>query len=176
MVSDEYFFQQLNTTKIGDNPSLEIQVQSNPVQLQESNKDLLSSVRLVNDATLRSDGGIIPDTIAFKTNTFSDNGQVRILKPERGEIWKILLPVARTIAGSISTTPEYELWIKGSTTNPASLFRIFFFSSTSSAPILTEDANYWAMFQLGFGQELYAEMGSFSATSIEFGVVAGRIR
>ena len=169
-------YDELATVKIGDDNSTAIQQQMRGTNLAESQVSRLESIKLVNDSSLRSDGGIIPDTISFRTNVFTDNAQVRILKPEEGEVWQILLPVARVISGSISTTPEYELWIKGSTTNPSSLFRIFYFASTSSAPILTEDSNYWAMFKLGFGQELYAEMGSFSATDIEFGVVAGRIR
>ena len=176
MVSDDYFYSQLNTKTIEDNDAISLQGLSNPVHLEKENEQLLSSIKLVNDSILRSDGAIIPDTITFKTSIFTDNAQVRVLKPERGEVWKILLPVARTIAGSISTTPAYELWVRGSLESPNELFRIFYFASTSSAPILTEDSNYWGMFQLGFGQELYAEIGSFSATSIEFGVVAGRIR
>ena len=135
----------LNTFKLGDVEAANIQRQTDPIHIEELNRSALEDTKLINDATMRSDGGIIPDTVAIKYHEFDDNGTVTVLEPAKGEIWKVLLPIARTISGSISTTPTYQLWLRQ--TGTSATYRIFYFASTSSAPILTEDANYWANFQ-----------------------------
>ena len=169
------FWDQLNTFKISSNPGTQIQKQSDPIHLEENNQDLLKSVKLVNDATLRSDGGIIPGTMAVKVGSFTDNGQITVIAPGEGEVWRVFLPIAKVISGSVSTTPSYQLWIKDVATSVQ--YRVYYFASTSSSPILTEDAAWdGEQTTIGPGQELIAEVGSFSATNINFGVLAGRVR
>ena len=169
------FWDQLNTFKISSNPGTQIQKQSDPIHLEEDNQDLLKSVKLVNDATLRSDGGIIPGTMAVKVGSFTDNGQITVIAPEAGEVWRVFLPIAKVTSGSVSTTPSYQLWIKDVATSVQ--YRVYYFASTSSSPILTEDAAWdGEQTTIGPGQELIAEVGSFSATNINFGVLAGRVR
>ena len=169
------FWDQLNTFKISSNPGTQIQKQSDPIHLEEDNQDLLKSVKLVNDATLRSDGGIIPGTMAVKVGSFTDNGQITVIAPEEGQIWRVFLPIAKVTSGSVSTTPSYQLFIKDVATSVQ--YRVYYFSSTSSSPILTEDAAWdGEQTTIGPGQELIAEVGSFSATNINFGVLAGRVR
>ena len=169
------FWEQLNTFKISSNPGTQIQKQSDPIHLEEENQDLLKSVKLVNDATLRSDGGIIPGTMAVKVGSFTDNGQITVIAPGEGEVWRVFLPIAKVTSGSVSTTPSYQLWIKDVATSVQ--YRVYYFASTSSSPILTEDAAWdGEQTTIGPGQELIAEVGSFSATNINFGVLAGRVR
>lgn len=166
---------QLNTKTVGDNAASDIQLVSDPVHLQYSNRQSLGDIALVNAAGMRSDGGIIPDTVAFKVHSFSDNGTETIIEPKQGEIWQVLFPVARTTAGSISTTVDYELWLYDVATGTD--FRIFYFGSTSSKPILNEDTSWdGEAFSLGYGTTLRAEIGTFSGTAISFGVLAGRVR
>ena len=81
---------QLNTKTIADNAGTEIQVQSNPVHLQEQNRQDLADIKLINDATLRSDNGLIPGTISLAVANFTDNGTETIVAPVKGEVWKIL--------------------------------------------------------------------------------------
>ena len=169
------FWDQLNTFKISSSPGSQIQKQSDPIHLEEDNEDLLKSVKLVNDAILRSDGGIIPGTMAVKVGSFTDNGQITVIAPEEGEVWRVYLPIAKVTSGSVSTTPSYQLWIKDVATSVQ--YRVYYFASTSSSPILTEDAAWdGEQTTIGPGQELIAEVGSFSATNINFGVLAGRVR
>lgn len=175
MASDDNFYDQLNTKVISDAPATEIQGQSDPVHLQKANKDVLSAIKLVNDATLRSDGGIIPGTIALKVADFTDNEDHTVITPAAGEVWRILMPLAKTTSGSISTTPTYQLWIKDTATSVE--YRVFYYSSSSSSPILNEDLAWdGEAYVIGEGQTLIASMGSFSATNIKFGVLAGRVR
>ena len=169
------FWDQLNTFKISSSPGSQIQKQSDPIHLEEDNEDLLKSVKLVNDAILRSDGGIIPGTMAVKVGSFTDNGQISVIAPGEGEVWRGFLPIAKVTSGSVSTTPSYQLWIKDVATSVQ--YRVYYFASTSSSPILTEDAAWdGEQTTIGPGQELIAEVGSFSATNINFGVLAGRGR
>lgn len=80
---------QLNTKTIADNPGTEIQVQSNPVHLQEQNRQDLSDIKLINDATMR-DGSPIPGTATVVNVQYSDNAYVTIKTPAKGEVFQIL--------------------------------------------------------------------------------------
>lgn len=170
---------QLNTKTLEDGSSAEdINLQSKDVHLQYQNKEVLSDVKLVNDATLRSDGGIIPGTMACKVAEFTDNGTVTVLEPAKGEIWRVFQPLGRLTAGSISTTIAYELWLEDTTgSSTAASYRVFYMASTSSKPILLEDANYFLSdLTIGYGQKLNFEISAFSGTSLVAGVLAGRVR
>ena len=166
---------QLNTKTIADNAGTAIQVQSNPIHLQEQNREDLADIKLINDATLRSDNGLIPGTISLAIANFSDNGTETVVAPAKGEVWRIMMPVAKVTSGSTSTTVTYQLWIKDTATNVE--FRVFYFASSSASPIVNEDASWdGEAYVIGEGQELLAQVGSFSATNIAFGALAGRVR
>ena len=166
---------QLNTKTIADNAGTDIQVQSNPVHLQESNRAELQDIKLINESSLRSDNGIIPGTLSFKVHNFTDNDIVTVIEPAKGEVWRILLPIAKVTAGSVSTTPTYQLWLRDTATSIN--YRIGYYSSTSASPIVNEDLMWdGEAFVLGEGQAIQAQIGSFSATNISFGVLAGRVR
>lgn len=166
---------QLNTKTIADNPGTEIQTQSNPVHFQESNREDLEDIKLINESSLRSDNGIIPGTIAFKVADFTDNEKHTVVAPAKGEVWRILIPIAKVTSGSLTTTPTYQLWLKDTATSIE--YRISYYSSSSSSPMPNEDLAWdGEAFVVGHGQELLAQVGTFSATNISFGVLAGRVR
>lgn len=144
--------------------------------LQGTNDDNFHDLKTVNDASMRTGSDIIPGTLTFATGDFIDNGSDSVLIPKEGEVWRIIMPIAKVVSGSVSTTPTYQFFIKQTSTSTT--YRIYYFSSTSSAPILTEDANYWGSgpIEIGHGSELVAQIGSFSGTLIRFGVYAGRVK
>ena len=178
MASDENIFSNLNPKTLGDVSATEINRTTRDVHIERKNLDALNTTALVNKATFRADGGIIPGTMAFKVAAFDDNGTQTVLEPAVGEIWRVFQPLGRVTSGSTSTTVEYELWLEDDTGSAtATDYRVFYFASTSSKPILLEDANYFlSSLTVGYGQKLNFEIGSFSATEIVAGVLAGRIR
>ena len=139
-------------------------------------EDEMRRLRLLGEVSnTQSQSGPLMGTVSFKTNDFTADATADILTPAEGEIWRIYYPLAKCTAGSISTTPTYQLWLKDNTTAVA--YRIYYFATTSSSPILNEDAS-WDGEQLviGHGMTLQAQIGSFSSTNINFGVTAARIR
>jgi hypothetical protein len=169
-------WEELNTKKISDSPSETIQNQSDPVHIEASNVGVLSSIDLINKATMRADAGIIPDSIEFKVANFDDNQTQTVLEPKKGEIWIVFCPIAKVITGGTTGSVGYQLWIEDTVTGYD--YRVYYYASTSSSPIPVEDAgNYKSqLFQLGYGQRLNAEISDFSATKISWGVLAGRVR
>jgi hypothetical protein len=144
--------------------------------LTQSNDSNFADLKTVNDASFRSGSDIIPGSMTFAVKTFVDNGQETLITPKVGEIWRVIMPIAKVTAGSVSTTIGYEYFLKDTST--AVQYRVFFSGSTSSSPILNEDVSFDGMpyLELGHGMELIAEISSFSATSISFGVYAGRVK
>ena len=101
---------QLNTKTIADNAGTEIQVQSNPVHLQESNRIDLEDIKLINDATMRN-GTPIPGTGQVKQTLVTDGttGHQDVFIPEKGEVWLIsTISVTPTATGSINLSMSLE--------------------------------------------------------------------
>ena len=101
---------QLNTETIADNAGTEIQVQSNPVHLQESNREQLQDIHLINRATLR-DGSPIPGTGQVKQTLITDGttGHQDVFFPEKGEVWLIsTISVKPTATGTINLSMSLE--------------------------------------------------------------------
>ena len=80
---------QLNTKTIADNAGTDIQVQSNPVHLQEQNREDLADIKLINDATMR-DGGFIPGTSQIVRLDMTDNVDYTVFTPSKGEVWALM--------------------------------------------------------------------------------------
>jgi hypothetical protein len=174
-------WEELNTKTISDAPSEEIQAQSDPVHIEASNVGVLSSIDLINKVTMRSDGGLIPETLDITVKEFSDNAEQVILTPKRGEVIQILTPVAKVTLGSTSGNVVYILWIQqlDATGSWGNKYRIAYFATSDSDPILNSmgrSDRADELMCLGYGQRLVAEISSFSASKIEFGVLNGRIR
>ena len=167
-------WEELNTKKIEDSPSEQIQLLSDPVHIEASNVGVLSSIDLINKTPRRADGGIIPDSIEFKVAEFDDNATKTVLEPKKGEVWNSFVPIAKVVSGGTTGSVGYELWIEDISTSVS--YRIYYYASSSSSPIPNQADSLQVGFQLGYGQRLNAEISSFSATKINWGVLAGRIR
>jgi hypothetical protein len=169
-------YAQLRTSQLGTANVSSFDKVVDPVFVNSEYEDEMRRINLVGQASnLQSQSGPLMGTVGFKTNDFSADAIADVLTPAEGEIWRIYYPLAKCTAGSISTTPTYQLWLKNDSTGVA--FRIYYYASSSSSPILNEDAS-WDGEQLviGHGMTLQAQMGSFSSTNITFGVTAARIR
>ena len=80
---------QLNTKTIADNPASEIQTQSNPVHLQDSNRLELQDIKLINDATMRN-GSPIVGTMVMQETTVTDNTGTAMLTCPKGQVLQVL--------------------------------------------------------------------------------------
>jgi len=78
---------QLNTKTIKDFASEDIQRQSNPIHLEESNRQALMDIVLINLAQQR-DGMPIPDQ-GKVVQTTGDNDRIQF-QPNPGECWKLV--------------------------------------------------------------------------------------
>lgn len=80
---------QLNTKKVGDNAASDIQLVSDPVHLQYSNRQTLGDIALVNAASMR-DGLPIPKTGSIEQVTDNDSGAwFEICRPSAGQVWRV---------------------------------------------------------------------------------------
>ena len=81
----------LNATKIGDDPGTIINTQTRNIHLERGNKGLLSDVNLINDATFRSDSGPIPGTMVIdQFSTSIDDDFLEMFEPIEGEVWEFI--------------------------------------------------------------------------------------
>jgi len=169
-------YAQLRTSQLGSADISNFEKVVDPVYVNSEFEDEMRRINLVGQASnLQSQSGPLMGTVSFKTENFTADATKDILIPAQGEIWRVYYPIAKVTAGSVSTTPSYQLWLKDNSTSVA--YRIYYYSSTSSSPILNED-EAWDGEQLviGYGMTLQATVGSFSSTNISFGVTAARIR
>ena len=169
-------YAQLRSSQLGSASVDNFDQVKDPVFINKEWEDEMRRINLVGQAgNLQSQSGPIMGTVGFYTNDFTADAIADVLTPGEGEIWRVYYPLAKCTAGSISTTPTYQLWLKNNPTGVA--FRIYYISSTSSSPILNEDAS-WDGEQLvvGHGMTVQAQIGSFSSTNITFGITAARIR
>ena len=167
-------WEELNTKQVGDAPSEAIQSLSDPVHIEASNVGVLSSIDLINKATMRADGGIIPDTIECKVADYDDNASVSVLVPKKGEVWRVFCPIAKLTAGSTANT-TYQYFIKDTASGRE--YRVYYMANTSASPILTEDRSLSEVWTIGYGQELVCELVTIgTGGKISAGVLAGRVR
>jgi len=130
---------QLNTKTIADNAGTEIQVQSNPVHLQESNRQDLSDIKLINDASMRN-GLFIPNTGNIDEVTISDadSGVKTVLVScEKGEVKQVNLIGGVRSGGSADVTYQMYLRQAGKTD-----LTWFFYRTSDSGILFTGDSNY----------------------------------
>jgi hypothetical protein len=113
---EKRFFQGLNTKKVSDVPSSAIKTLSDPVSLEGQNKEVLQSIVLVNEATMR-DGNHIPATGSIKTGTATESGTRATIdfggtngNPSKGEVWGISAMTIESVAGG-SGDVIYEVFV-----------------------------------------------------------------
>ena len=177
---DEKFFQGLNTVKIEDSTTAtDIQTLSNPVSLENENRDLLKAIKLVNDATLRSDGGPIPASQVLEQTVLANNGsdasdRTVVFTPKKGEVWS--LDLASAIRNGGSGTVVHQIFLAEKATG--NLVRWYYFSTSDGDVIFTSDTN-WPDMPFYFDENFtlqYLWDGGSSITDFTFQVVCHRVR
>ena len=149
---------QLNTKTIADNASTEIQVQSNPVHLEESNRQELKDIKLINDATMRN-GSPIVGTMVMQETTVTDNTNTAMLTCPKGQVLQVINYGYRAVGSSGTLT--FTAFMGGAgqeAVEDQGGIRILYYQSASSTPVINSDADYRALspliidenFQLGF--------------------------
>lgn len=134
MASDKHFYEQLNTFTIEDNPASTIQLLSNPVHYESSNKEVLDAIIQVNQAGLR-DGRAIPATSVIETTTVTDNTRTILFEGSKGEVW--VLNSANAITSGASSA-NYTMYLSDGT----NLLAFFYDSSDDATVFFTDDANW----------------------------------
>ena len=103
-------YRELNTKKVGDAPSSDIDLISKDVHIQQSNQTELLELDLINRVTMR-DGGPIPGTFQVIQKDYSDATTETILTPGNGEVW-LYIGSSRASATIASGSITYRLLIK----------------------------------------------------------------
>jgi len=134
VASDKHFYEQLNTFTIEDNPASTIQLLSNPVHYESSNKEVLDAIIQVNQAGLR-DGRAIPATSVIETTTVTDNTRTILFEGSKGEVW--VLNSANAITSGASSA-NYTMYLSDGT----NLLAFFYDSSDDATVFFTDDANW----------------------------------
>ena len=173
-------YRELNTKKVGDAPSSDIDLISKDIHLQQSNQTDLLELDLINRNTFRSDSGFIPGTVKVYYATYDSDDvgdKIDLIVPNPGEIWRVVCPVAVRTAGS-SDTVTYECFLNyiDDSYPSGTQYRIYLTSNTSSQPILIEDNNPQEWY-FGYNCNLQMELNfSDAAGAYLAGVLAGRVR
>ena len=138
MASDKKFYEQLNTFTIADNPASTVQLLSNPVHYQASNKEVLDAIIQVNRAGMR-DGSPMPGTGTVKQSpTVTDDTRTVAFAPEKGEVWQVQ-SITRS-AGNITGAAPVTLYVYDSVTE--NILQFFYGSSTSGDFMLKDDGTW----------------------------------
>ena len=136
-------WEQLNTKKVGDNAASDIQLVSDPVHLQYSNRQTLGDIALVNAATMR-DGLPIPNTGKIVVHTATDNTVEIVFRPASGEVWAVLGADASTF---------------GTGQNAATLF----LSDGTTDMVIADSSSAGDMNDHGFRTGIYIDYNMFLA-------------
>jgi hypothetical protein len=136
---------QLNTKTLEDGSSAQdINLQSKGVHLQESNKEVLKDVVLVNAAAQR-DGRPIPNTQQVSTTTVTDSNRTVGFAPNEGEVWSVMNITASR--SNITSSSGVTLYIND-TVN--SVLQTFFYGTSSSADFMLDDDGTWDDFVISY--------------------------
>jgi len=98
-VDDESIYSQLTTKTLSTVSATDINTQTGPIHLEKENEKILKSTVLVNDATFRTDGGIIPGTIEVVNVAYDDNQYYTVKEPNAGEVWMVMTAWTFTATG-----------------------------------------------------------------------------
>ena len=141
--------------------------------LQQDNDQNFKDLKTVNDASFRTGNDAIPGTFAFATATFTDNGTDVILTPKAGEVWRLILPIARCT--NITGTISYAFNLQN--TSASTEYQFYFHSSGSGTPRLNEDTAWdgeWI--DIGHGMAIEAKVSNFAADLVEMGFLVARVK
>ncbi len=153
----------LNATKIGDDPGQAIDTQTRNIHLERANKELLSDVNLINQATFRSDGGYIPGTGSIKSVTVTDDTRTVFFQPGRGEVWQIFSGYA-SLTG-VGSTVNHNLYFKDLTNDNLILW--FYYGSSSSSLTFGSDSDWKPSYFMDENLSLeYVASGTFTDSTL----------
>ena len=177
MASDKKFYEQLNTFTIADNPASTVQLLSNPVHYQASNKEVLDAIIQVNRAGMR-DGQHIPATSSIKTATATESGTRTTIDfggvngaPSKGEVWRVIsMTIASVAGGSGSVTYDISLL------NGSEIQYIAKRAVTSPPVIINDEVEYPAGLELDENTILQFTATRTSLSSAKIQVYCYRIR
>ena len=128
---------QLNTKTLEDGSSAQdINLQTKDVHLQESNKEILRDVVLVNQATMRLDGGPIAGSGVIKTATVTDNTKTDLIRPVGGELYVLNSISADVTNGSGTLTYTFFM------TDGTNSIRWFYYQSSGASPVFQADGDF----------------------------------
>ena len=168
---------QLNTKTIADNAGTEIQVQSNPVHLQESNRQELEDIKLINDATMRN-GSPIVGTMLMQEATVTDNTGTAMLTCPKGQVLQVINYGYKATGRSGTLTFTAFMGPKGDEgLSEQGGIRILYYQSSADTPVINSDADYRALSPLVIDEN--HQLGftiSGSYTSVTVRAFAIRIR
>jgi len=147
----------LNATKIGDDPGTIINTQTRNIHLERDNKALLSDVNLINQATFR-DGRPIPGTQqVHESPSVTDQTRTVAFTPEPGEVWSIMNITCKFT--NITSTSGVYLYINDLKN---SVLQGFFYGSSSSTDFFLDDDGTWDDFTLSYPCQLQFQIGDSS--------------
>jgi len=130
------FWDQLNTLRIGNHASTAITRQSDPVHLQESNREVLKDIVLVNEANQRN-GLPMAGTGSIKALNVTSSGAITsVFTPDYGEVYRVVMIGGQKNGGSGAVI--YEFYLYDGTTR----LKWFYYSSSDSGVLFTGDSNY----------------------------------
>lgn len=172
MATDKKFYEQLNSKIIGELDALTIQTLSNPVHLESGNKSILEAIKLVNNASFRSDGGPLPGSSVIATATATESGtRVVIKNPQVGEVWRVIAMTVESVAGG-SGDVTYEVFVGDGTELQSIIKR----AQTSPPVNLNQELEYPAGLTLDSNNTLQFSATRTSLSSAKIQVLMTRIR
>lgn len=128
----------LNTTKLGDDPGQVINTQTRGIHLERKNRETLSDVKLINDTTFRNDGGPIPGTAVLTTITVTDGTNTNFITPNPGEVWRIQSLGSDVTGRSGSITWQFY----SRKTDGSASSKIFYYGASTDQPAFPGDADW----------------------------------
>jgi hypothetical protein len=134
----------LNATKLGDEPGQVINTQTRNIHLEKRNKQLLSDVNLINQASFR-DGRPIPNSQQISTTTVTDSNRTVAFTPAEGEVWSVMnITASRT---DLTSSSGVTLYIND-TVN--SVLQTFFYGASASSDFMLDDDGTWDDFVISY--------------------------
>ncbi len=147
----------LNATKIGDDPGTIINTQTRNIHLERDNKALLSDVNLINQATFR-DGRPIPGTQqVHESPSVTDGTRTVAFAPNPGEVWSVMNMTAK-FTNHTGTSGVY-LYVYD-TAN--AVLQSFFYGSSSSTDFMLDDDGTWDDFVVSYPCQIQFVIGDWS--------------
>lgn len=130
---------QLQSKTLGAGSSgSDINAQSKDVHIQEVNRGVMEDVILVNQASMRQDGGPIPGTGVLTTVTVTDNTITNFLTPNPGEVWQVESIGSDATGRSGSLTWQFY----SRKTDGSASSKIYYYAASTDQPAFPGDADY----------------------------------